>query len=252
MRFLCAILLGVTLSSPAFAEQFFWVITQETSVRTCNSSDCGVIKKAQYGQRLIAQETNEEWVRISSPMDAKCVNGESTVVIEGNKACNETNGIKNGQFSMWVGLYALSEVEQVPLNNNSSSLITPTDQVLNRTVDDFTRCRALYMLVADSYKTIKSVKSVELTKEYSDKAAKTLDIALKFGERIGYDETELNQKTLNEIQKTLTVFKPDSVSITGDLILCEGYLKEPNSALKVELKAANLPENAIKGLGEEN
>lgn len=95
--------------SPAVvAPKQLWVTSERLNRRTCPSEKCGSVGQLMFRESATVYEKQNGWGRITEPYHASCKNGKSEYVDSGNAACNEINGIKNGQFAEWVAVSHLS------------------------------------------------------------------------------------------------------------------------------------------------
>lgn len=87
-----------------------WVTTDRADRRTCPSVECGLAGQLMFREAATPLEKRGEWVRVTRPYSASCVNGNSEYVKSGPRACSRENGIVNGKFSEWVESKNLSQV----------------------------------------------------------------------------------------------------------------------------------------------
>lgn len=96
-------------SLQALAADKLWVTADRTNRYSCPSIKCGIAGHLMFRESVDAFEKKGIWVRITKAYSASCVKGESEYIKEGNKACTNINGIKDGRFSEWVQLKDLSD-----------------------------------------------------------------------------------------------------------------------------------------------
>jgi hypothetical protein len=123
----CFVLIGVTGPSPETAETDMpevnerpwaapegdarlWVTSERLRRRTCPSESCGVVGRLFFREGVTVHEERDDWARITQSYDASCAGGRSAYVDTGNAACDEANGIADGQFAEWVSMEYLSEI----------------------------------------------------------------------------------------------------------------------------------------------
>lgn len=85
-----------------------WVAPERLNLRSCPSSDCGVVGRLNRGAVVKLHETRGEWARISAYYDAQCVEGASLAVISGDWRCVGANGVFSGRLADWVSMRHLS------------------------------------------------------------------------------------------------------------------------------------------------
>lgn len=82
------------------------VNTSSLNIRTCNSSDCGILGSVKKNVLVYVYEQKGDWLRISNPYDAKCdVENKSPLVKigkVGSNVCSSKNGIENGMVAKWI------------------------------------------------------------------------------------------------------------------------------------------------------
>ncbi|MCZ6094883.1 hypothetical protein O5171_08800 [Escherichia coli] len=81
------LILGLTLivssqipSAMAKNESRLWVVVDRTERHTCPSSKCGVAGKLFFREGVDFLEKKGEWVRITEPYSASCVEGKANIL----------------------------------------------------------------------------------------------------------------------------------------------------------------------------
>ncbi len=122
-----------------------WVSSERLNRRTCPSTTCGIVGRFFRGQILEILEEQSGWVRVSRYYDASCRNGFSEYVDDGNKNCDESNGISEGKMAEWVSAQFLSDVEPQRAADTAKD-----NELLVAQSDDFGRHRKIFVKSADN------------------------------------------------------------------------------------------------------
>lgn len=158
----CFVLVGVTGPSPETADtampkvnerpwaapegdEQLWVTSERLNRRTCPSESCGVVGRLFFREGVTVLEERDGWARITQTYDASCVGGRSEYVDTGNAACDDANGIIDGQFAEWVSIKYLSETRPPDPAANASGV-----EELVAGSDDFARYRTVFAEAAQS------------------------------------------------------------------------------------------------------
>lgn len=126
-------------------DERLWVTSEWLNRRTCPSESCGVVGQLFFREGLTVREERDGWARITQTYDASCVGGRSEYVDTGNAACDDTNGIVDGQFAEWVSLEYLSENRPPDPAADASGI-----EELVAGSDDFARYRTAFAEAAQS------------------------------------------------------------------------------------------------------
>lgn len=108
MKRIIFLTLIVLFPSTTLAEPEAWVTSENLNRRTCPSTECSIVGKLYFRERVTIYENRQEWVRVSKYYDANCKNGYSEYVDSGNAKCTPKNGIIDGKFAVWVNISFLS------------------------------------------------------------------------------------------------------------------------------------------------
>lgn len=100
----------LSTSVPAIAAPDAWVTSDRLNRRTCPDVECGKVGHFMFREGTQVFETRNGWSRVSNYYTASCIKGISEFVEAGNKVCDESNGIVNGEFAEWVATQHLSDV----------------------------------------------------------------------------------------------------------------------------------------------
>lgn len=158
----CFVLIGVTGPSPETADtvtpevnespraaseghERLWVTSERLNRRTCPSESCGVVGRLFFREGVTVHAERDGWVQISQPYDASCVGGRSEYVDTGNAACDDANGIVDGQFAEWVSMEYLSETRPPDPAADASGI-----EELVAGSDDFARYRTTFAEAAEA------------------------------------------------------------------------------------------------------
>lgn len=125
--------------------QRLWVTSERLNRRTCASESCGVVGRLFFREGVTVHEEHGGWARISQLYEASCVGGRSEYVDMGNAACDDANGIVDGQLAEWVSLEYLSETRPPDPSADASGI-----EELVAGSDDFARYRTTFAIAAQS------------------------------------------------------------------------------------------------------
>lgn len=88
------------------------VTANSLNVRSCNSSDCGILGSEKKSKIVYIYEEKDGWLRISNPYSAKCNSENKTPLVKiGNNLCKIENGIENGMIAKWVHGAYVKDIE---------------------------------------------------------------------------------------------------------------------------------------------
>ncbi|ETK13526.1 hypothetical protein H097_27170 [Pseudomonas sp. FH4] len=127
----------------AVAEPSLWVSNDRVARHTCPSDKCGVVGKLMFREGVEVFETKGSWVRVSKSYSASCSGGTSAYVDNGNSACVESNGIKNGMFAEWVSKKSLTKDRPADPGEGATG-----DDVLIKNSDDYRLYRSQFAKAA--------------------------------------------------------------------------------------------------------
>lgn len=139
---LTAIAIFVT-TKIAVAEPSLWVSADQVTRHTCPSDKCGVVGLLMFREGVESFETKGGWVRVTKSYAASCSGGTSAYVANGNSACIESNGIKNGMFAEWVSKKSLTKNRPADPAEGATG-----DDVLIKNSDDYRLHRSQFAKAA--------------------------------------------------------------------------------------------------------
>lgn len=134
-----------TTDANASSELAMWVANDRAERRTCPSTSCGEVGRLFHGERVTVLEERDEWVRITEPYDASCVEGRSEYIETGEAACTEANGITDGRFAEWIAVSELTADQPADPAEAAS-----VDEALVAQSDDFATHRAAFVEAANN------------------------------------------------------------------------------------------------------
>lgn len=132
------------IAIPAHAARDGWVTVDNLNRRTCPMPTCGVVGMLKFREKATILEEKGGWARITKYYDASCVNGISQYVDSGNRKCESSNGINNGQFAEWVASKYLS-----PNRPADPAANAPANYALVKGSDDFRIYKDAFAKAAD-------------------------------------------------------------------------------------------------------
>jgi hypothetical protein len=99
------VLLG---ASPSAGADTYWVTADLLNRRICPSTHCGIVGQLFYREGVTVYEQRGDWVKISTPYDASCREGESDDGDAGGTTCSDSNGMEDSKSAEWVALKYLA------------------------------------------------------------------------------------------------------------------------------------------------